>query len=97
MKENVEAFLYKFSSKRKVKFFENSLLQVVMLVILHANVINSYNFTNYVNYLHNFSWLYTIVYNWYKIAFTMFIITDTIQVHTITNEIIPVQSGGKLS
>ena len=30
-------------------------------------------------------------------VFTMFIITDTIQVRTITNFIIPLQSGGALS
>ena len=29
--------------------------------------------------------------------FTMFIITDMIQVHTITDKIIPLQSGGTLS
>ena len=30
-------------------------------------------------------------------VFTIFIITDTIQVSTITDEIIPLQSGGTLS
>ena len=32
-----------------------------------------------------------------QMVFTMFIITDTIQVPTITDEIIPLQSGGTLS